>query len=291
MSSIDLSNEPVMPPVLGSGISLWVQQALAIFRIEFKKALFSRSAFAIYALASMPLLIYSISAYESIHDSESVFGNIDDARRVFGQVFSTLILGGVIYLGSASLFIALFRGEMLARSIHYYLLTPVRREVLVAGKFLAGMTAAIFLFTACTLLCFILMYLPFGMGQLITDITTGIAVLQMGQYLGIIFLAVLGYGSVFMAAGLLFRNPIIPIVLISAWEFLHFILPPWLKMFSIIHYLKGLLPIPIDEGPLAVIVAPPPLWVSILGMLMVSAIMLAASITILRKLEVHYTDE
>lgn len=291
MSATDIAKEPVITPELGSGFALWLQQAMAIFRIEFRKALFSRSAFTIYALASMPLLVYSISAYESIQDAESVFGGIEDARRIFGQVFSTLILGGVIYLGSASLFITLFRGEILARSIHYYLLAPVRREVLVAGKFLAGVAATLILFTACIVLCILLLYLPFGMGQLVTDITTGVAVQQLAQYVGITLLAVLGYGSVFMVAGLLFRNPIIPIVLISGWEFLHFILPPWLKMFSIIHYLKGLLPIPIDEGPLAVIVAPPPLWVSIVGMLMLSSAMLGVSIYLLKKLEVHYTDE
>jgi len=66
---------------------------------------------------------------------------------------------------------------------------------------------------------------------------------------------------------------------------------PALKVFSIIYYIKGLLPIPMDEGPLAVIVAPPPLWISIVGMFGLSALTVAISVLILKRLEVKYTDE
>jgi hypothetical protein len=33
----------------------------------------------------------------------------------------------------------LFRGEIVEKSLHYYFLSPMRRELLVAGKFLAGL--------------------------------------------------------------------------------------------------------------------------------------------------------
>ena len=42
----------------------------------------------------------------------------------------------------------LFRGEVVDRSLHYYFLAPVRREVLVVGKYLSGLIATIALFTA-----------------------------------------------------------------------------------------------------------------------------------------------
>ena len=196
-----------------------------------------------------------------------------------------------MFLGSAAIFTTLFRGEILDRSFHYYLLTPVRREVLVTAKYLAGLASAFILFGLCTVICFVLLYLPFGMGQLVSDLTSGIAIEQLGQYLGITVLACMGYGSVFMATGLLFRNPLIPIVLIAGWEGIHFILPPALKIFSVIYYLKGLLPIPMDEGPLAVIVAPPPVWVSIVGMFGLCLLTVLATIFLLKRLEIKYTDE
>lgn len=285
----DYSRAPLLIP----GLSLWIRQLLAIFRIEFGKSLFSRRALACYVLALLPILILTVAAFDELDAPRGspVFESIENAREIFGYIYSALILGTVVFLGSASIFTTLFRGEILDRSIHYYLLTPVRREVLVTAKYLAGLAGGFILFGICTIICFVLLYLPFGMGQLVSDLTSGIATQQLGQYLGITLLACMGYGSVFMATGLLFRNPLIPIVLIAGWETMHFILPPALKVFSIIYYLKGLLPIPMDEGPLAVIVAPPPIWVSIFGMFGLCLLTLMGTIFLLKRLEVKYTDE
>ena len=279
-------------PYLTPGLNLWLRQLLAIFRIEFGKALFSRRALACYALAGLPILIFAVAAFEEGDAlGEPVFETIENARRIFGYIFSVLIIGAVVFLGSASIFTTLFRGEILDRSIHYYLLTPVRREILVTAKFLAGLPCAFVLFGLCTLISFLLLYLPFGMTQLVSDLTNGITTAQLGQYLGITILASMGYGSVFMATDLLFRNPLIPIVVIAGWETMHFILPPALKIFSSIYYLKGLLPIPLDEGPLAIIVAPPPVWVSIFGMFGLCLLTVMVTIFLLKRLEVKYTDE
>ncbi|MDA1372195.1 MAG: hypothetical protein O2971_15710 [Proteobacteria bacterium] len=291
MSTSKLAAGFVTAPTLTSGLALWWRQVRAIFRIEFGKTLFSRRAIACYVLALIPVLVLTAATIASIDEGESVFETIERAREIFGQIFSTLILGAVVFLGSATIFTTLFRGEILDRSIHYYVLTPVRREVLVVAKYLAGLASGVMLFGLSTLIGFLLLYLPFGMDQFITDLSNGIALQQLGMYLGIIVLATMGYGSVFMATGLLFHNPLIPIVLIAGWETIHFILPPALKIFSIIYYLKGLLPIPLDEGPLAVIVAPPPVWVSIFGMFGLCVLTVAGSVYLLKRLEVKYTDE
>lgn len=271
--------------------SIWKRQFLAIVKIEFRKAAFSKRAYPCLALAILPVLILAIAAWESLSLNESVFQTVENAREIYGQIFSTLMLGGVVFLGTASIFTTLLRGEVLDQSIHYYLLTPVRREIIVLAKFVAGLSFAIALFGLMTFAGFLLLYPPFGMGQLTSDITNGIVFQQMGQYLGIIILACMGYGSVFLASSLLFRNPLIPIVLIVGWETIHFILPPALKLLSVIHYLKGLLPIPLDEGPLAVIVAPPPVWVSIVGMTGLTLVMLFCSVVLLKEHELRYTDE
>jgi len=291
MSAPDLSAEYLQAPQLASGLPVWRRQLMTIFRIELIKAMFSRRAFSCYALISMPIILMTVAAFDENRDGSNAFVTIENARRIFGYIFSTLIMGAVLFLGNASIFTTLFRGEMLDRSIHYYLLTPVRREVLVIGKYLAGLTAAFVLFGLCTVSCFLLLYLPFGLEQFITDLSNGIVAQQLSLYLGIVVLGSMGYGAVFMATGLLFKNPLIPIIVVAGWEMLHFILPPALKIFSIIYYIKGLLPIPMDEGPLAVIVAPPPLWISIVGMFGLSALTVAISVLIVKRLEVKYTDE
>jgi len=291
MSASDLSADTIEIPQLVPGLPVWRRQLMAIFRIELGKAMFSRRAFSCYALISMPIILMTAVAFDETRDGSNAFASIENAQRIFGYIFSALIIGTVLFLGNAAIFTALFRGEMLDRSIHYYLLTPVRREVLVIGKYIAGLAAAIVLFGLCTVISFLLLYVPFGIEQFITDLSNGIVVQQLGLYLGIVVLGSMGYGAVFMTTGLLFRNPLIPIIVVAGWEMLHFILPPALKVFSIIYYIKGLLPIPMDEGPLAVIVAPPPLWVSIVGMFGLSALTVVISIFVLKRLEVRYTEE
>src|SRR5881296_3556432 len=59
--------------------------------------------------------------------------------QVFAVMFQTFMLRLMILFGCALVFAHLYRGDMVTRTIHFYLLTPVRREVLVAGKYLAGL--------------------------------------------------------------------------------------------------------------------------------------------------------
>jgi hypothetical protein len=108
-------------------------------------------------------------------------------------------------------------------------------------------------------------------------------------------LACVGYGSVFMLTGVLYRNPMIPAAVVMIWENLNPFLPSLLKKFSIIFYLKSLCPvgeIPAD-GPLAILATmtePTPAWLAIPGLLVVSALVLAYAAAKSRKLEVSYSE-
>jgi len=46
----------------------------------------------------------------------------------------------------------LFRGKIIAKSLHYYLLAPVRPEVLLAGKYLAGLVTTSVIYCTATAL-------------------------------------------------------------------------------------------------------------------------------------------
>jgi ABC-type transport system involved in multi-copper enzyme maturation permease subunit len=272
-------------------MSLWLRQLSAIVRVEVNKTLFSRRAITVYGLTLIPIIFSTVMAFVKDDWGDPLTHNIEQARRVYAYIYSGFILGAVIFLGSAVIFTALFRGEMLDCSMHYYLLAPVRREILATGKYLAGLVSAFGLFGITTILCYLLLYVPYGVAQLIADLVDGVAALQLLNYVGVTFLGCMGYGAVFMTTGLLFRNPLLPVAVLAGWEVIHFVLPPALKVFSVIYYLKGLLPIPLDDGPLAILVAPPPEWVSILGIMGLSAGALAATIFFLKRLEIRYTED
>ena len=44
----------------------------------------------------------------------------------------------------------LIRGEVVDESLHYYFLCALRREVLIAGKYISGLVASVVLFTLTT---------------------------------------------------------------------------------------------------------------------------------------------
>ena len=91
--------------------------------------------------------------------------------------------------------------------------------------------------------------------------------------------------------GLFVRNPIIPAVLLYGWEWLNFLMPPLLKKVSVIHYLNSLLPVPLSEGPFAVVAEPTPAWIAIPSMLIVTLLVLVLAAYRIRKMEIRYGSE
>lgn len=104
-------------------------------------------------------------------------------------------------------------------------------------------------------------------------------------------LACIGYGAVFMVIGQFFRNPIIPAILLYGWEYINFLLPPMLKKLSVVHYLHSLMPIPIPEGPFAIVAEPTSAWLTVPGLILVTmAVLVMASVRI-RRMEIRYGGE
>jgi len=105
-------------------------------------------------------------------------------------------------------------------------------------------------------------------------------------------LACIGYGAVFLAAGVFFKNPIVPAVAILGWESINMFLPPVLKKISVIHYLESLCPvsIPQDSG-IAILADPASPWVAIPGILMLAAVLVWAAAQRVKRLEVLYGVE
>lgn len=116
------------------------------------------------------------------------------------------------------------------------------------------------------------------------------SLVQLMSYLNVIFFACLGYGAVFFMIGLIFRSPIIPVLLFWGWETVIFLLPPLLKRFSIIFNLNSLapVPLPLDIGPFAVLATPTPVWVVIPGLFLFTLTILFLSGLLIRRMEVNY---
>src|SRR5215813_2968837 len=129
--------------------ALWSGQIGAILRLEVRKNFMGKRAILIYLLAAFPILLMAaLSAELSWQQSRN--NNIGEINIIFANLYEGLILRTIVFFGCAWIFMNLFRGEIVDRSLHYYFLSPVRREVLVCGKYLSGFVASVVLFTIST---------------------------------------------------------------------------------------------------------------------------------------------
>jgi ABC-type transport system involved in multi-copper enzyme maturation permease subunit len=167
---------------------------------------------------------------------------LDKGSIIFATTFQTYFLRLAIFFGCVGVFTNLIRGEMLDKSLHFYLLTPMRREVLLAGKYLAGLLATVVIFTASAGLQYLAMLWRFD-HAIIAEYFAGPGWREVFSYLAVTVLACVGYGSVFLAAGMFFRNPIIPTAVVLLWEGVNAFLPAALKKISLIFYLQSLSPV------------------------------------------------
>lgn len=224
--------------------------------------------------------------------------NFEEDRMIFAGIFQFFYLRVAIFFGCLGMFMYLFRGEMTSRTLHYWLLAPARREVLLAGKYVAGLMASALIFGGGALLAFAAMLWPHDAVEVQAYWNAG----GLGHafwYGATAVLGCVGYGSVFLALGLYIRNPVVPAAVLIAWEGTNGILPHVLQKMSILYYLQSLCPVPPpmeDDVPalirlLAAPAAPASRPGAVLGLLFVTTFVLWIAGRAVRRMQISYGAE
>jgi len=276
--------------VLEQPWALWWMQGRRLVRIEVRRNLFSWKASWIYFLAFAPAVIILIHL---LVDSHPAF-QLGEDTGVLAGVVQFYYIRLAVFFGCLGIFSRLIRGEMIERSLHFYLLAPVRREVLLLAKFVAGSISAVLVFGTAILADFTLMYAAFGAaGQDYVFHGPGLGQLQV--YLVIVVLACLGYGAVFLLFSMMFRNPMPAAMLFMGWEAINPVMPSLLQKISVASYLRHLMPVNVTgDGIFALLTVqtePVPVWAAVLGLLIFTAAVLAYSCVRIRHLEIRYTTD
>jgi ABC-type transport system involved in multi-copper enzyme maturation permease subunit len=269
---------------------LWWLQGQRLTLIELRRNLFAWRAAWIYLLAFIPAFIIFIHMIVGQHSASS----LSEDTNILAGIIQLYYLRLGIFFGCLGIFSRLIRGEMIERSLHFYLLSPVRREVLLLAKFAAGSISAILLFGGGVLACFTLMYAGFGaVGR--DYIFNGPGLGQLQAYLAIAVLACLGYGAIFLLFSMMFRNPTPAAMLLLGWEAINPFLPSLLQKLSVASYLRHLMPVKVAaEGffvLLTVETEPVSAWAATSGLLLLIAVVLVYSCYRMRKLEIRYNTE
>lgn len=270
--------------------SLWWIQFRRFARIEIRRNLFTKRAWWVYFLAFIPVVIILLHL---LIDTHSGFSLSDDTQVLAGVVQLYYVRLG-IFFGCLGIFSRLIRGEMIERSLHYYLLSPVRREVILLAKFFAGAVSAVVVFGTAMIADFVLMFAGYGAaGQ--DYLLHGPGLGQIESYLLIVVLACLGYGSIFLLLSLMFRNPMPGAMLLLGWEAINPVMPSLLQKFSVASYLRHLMPVSVPaEGVFALLTVetePVSAWIAVIGLLALITAVLVYSCIRMRRLEIRYTTD
>ena len=273
--------------------AMWMRQIGGVFRLEWKKTFLSRRGWWIYCLAAGPMLLTLV---HWLFEAQAARGNrhsLGDDSVAFAAMFQFFYLRGAIFFGCVGVFCNLFRAEMLEKTLHYYYLTPVRRELLVAGKYLAGLAVSIVLFVGSVAASFLM--IGRHAGQAYSNyIWHGPGASQLGWYMVVAALACVGYGAVFLMCGIFFRNPMIPAAVVFVWENLNPFLPSLLKKISVIFYLRNLSPVEVPVPPpfnvMVIEANPTPAWLAIFGLIALSAMVLFYSAHSAKHTEISYGE-
>jgi ABC-type transport system involved in multi-copper enzyme maturation permease subunit len=284
---------PSLRSLFQGDTGLRLRQLRALVRVELRRNLITRRGLWIYVLALAPVFIIGMHTLVAFLRPES-FHALRNDTMILAGIFQFYYLRLGIFFGCLGIFTWLFRGEIANRSLHYHFLVPMRREVLVAGKFLAGLITAVLVFGGAVLLAFLLMYMHYG-AEARAFILNGPGLGHLAAYLGVTVLACIGYGSVFLAFSLVLRNPILPGILVLGWETLHSVFPALLQRLSMTFYLKHLVPVEVPvEGPAAlfsVVAEPVAPAAAVLGLLALAALVLVFAARRIWSLEVTYSTE
>jgi ABC-type transport system involved in multi-copper enzyme maturation permease subunit len=281
-------SRPADAPASRFDFRLWRAQARAVARLELRSILSPRSGFWLYFLAGMPVVVMALHAAFTPHC------RLAEDTRILAWTVQVYFLRLAVFFACLGAFGRLFRGEIVARTLHHHFLAPLRREVLVVGKYLGAVAGLAIIFGAGLLATFGLTYGHLGEAGR-SYVFHGAGLTQLGAYLMVTTLACLGYGAVFLVTGLVLRNPAVPALLFLVWETFSGILPAWLQRLSVTFYLKPLLPMALpEEGPgalFSVVVEPVAVWLCVLGLALFAAAVVALACWRVRRLEINYATD
>lgn len=274
-----------------SATGLEARQFMGILRVELRRSLLSKRATALYFLVFSPLILFVFwaIAYMLFQDDPPT-NDIGEAGIIFAMLFH-IYIRVIVFLSTLLMFMSLFRSDILEKSLHYYFLTNVRREVLVFAKYLSALIASWVTIGVATVLLYVLYFLPWG-GAFAHHLFEGPGLGHLVAYIATSMFGVAGYGAVFLLTGLYFRNPVIPAVMVWFWEASNWFLPALLKRMSIVFYLQGFYPVlPPSSQIFRVEASLPPAWMAILGVAIFTGVVLFLSAWRAREMELTYTSE
>jgi len=214
------------------------QSVLPVIFASFFKSGFKAKRTRVFILLSLiPVVLMLIMRVMETAGSLRGGGAADFfAKATLVLYFQLLIPILALFFGST-----IVNEELDNKTLVYLTTVPVRRRTVLLGKYLAAFLQSFLLVGSGFLLCFL--------AASITRLGDAAAWEELGLFLGTALLALFCYSALFTAAGAFMKKSILlGLFFVFGWESVVQYFPGVTQKFTIIHWIKSLLPVPPGEG-------------------------------------------
>jgi ABC-2 type transport system permease protein len=253
---------------------------LILFRSFFRAGLKAKRTRVFILLALVPVAL--MAATRILEASRSLAaGSSGDffAKVMLSLYFQLLIPVLALFFGTS-----IVNDELDNKTLVYLTTVPVPRRAVLLGKYLAAVLLAALLVAGGFLLCFL--------AAALTRLGDGAAWEELGLFLGTSLLALLCYSTLFTALGAFMKKSILlGLFFVFGWESVVQYFPGVTQKFTIIHWVKSLLPIPPGEGGFLIFqLQPSPPLESVAVLLGASLLFLYIAVFIFQRKEYILSD-
>jgi ABC-2 type transport system permease protein len=155
--------------------------------------------------------------------------------QVFGVLLSTAVVHFLVAFVSLFYGTALISEEVEGKTLTYLFVRPIPKPVIMMGKFVALIWISSILVLPSVILCYLILYL--GKQPILEDAPV------LAKDLGVVFLALLAYGSLFSLLGAWLKHSmLIGLLYAFGWEGIISYMPGATRKLTLSHYIQSILP-------------------------------------------------
>jgi ABC-2 type transport system permease protein len=206
---------------------------LILFQSFFRAGLRAKRTRVFILLSLVPvLLMLAARVMESVGSVSA-----GDAAGFFSHIMLTLYFQLLIPVLALFFGTSIVNDELENKTLVYLTTVPVRRRTVLLGKYMAAWLLAALLIVSGFLLCFL--------AASLSRLGDGAAWEELGLFLGTSLLALFCYSTLFTALGAFMKKSVLlGLFFVFGWESVVQYFPGVTQKFTIVHWVKSLLPIP-----------------------------------------------
>ncbi len=204
-----------------------------------------------------------------------------NAAQVFATLMSTAVIHFLVVFVTLFYGTALISDEVEGKTLTYLFVRPIPKPAIMVGKFLALIWISVMLVLPTIVLSYFILYIGADLTPFMEDINL------LAKDMGIVFLGLLAYGSLFALIGAWLKHPILTgLIYAFGWEGIISYLPGFTRKLTITHYVQSIFPHQDSATAIAMLIGERTAAVeAVITLVLLSAFFLATASLILREKE------